>query len=156
MTSFVDLEFGPSWFCHKEQGPLSCCNIQGHSLLWFWLFCWLKRDWLMPGLSNKPIFPQPLCLSKQPLSEEPEAHASGACLLPANGGEWRTAIGYWKTLGVAVNYFHSHSFNFSCSQTARRNHPPTLRLRLSRSRLVRHGRCCTFADLVHAVRSCFR
>ena len=104
------------------------------------------------GLSNKPIFPQPLCLSKQPLSEEPEAHVSGACLLPANGGEWRTAIGYWKTLGVAVNYFHSHSFNFSCSQTARRNHPPTLRLRLSRSRLVRHGRSCTPADRLHAER----
>ena len=34
------------------------------------------------GLSNKPIFPQPLCLSlKLLLSEEPEAHASGACLL---------------------------------------------------------------------------
>ena len=35
------------------------------------------------GLRNKPIFPQPLCLSlKLLLSEEPEAHASGACLLP--------------------------------------------------------------------------
>ena len=34
------------------------------------------------GLSYKPIFPQPLCLSKQhKCSEEPEAHASGACLL---------------------------------------------------------------------------
>ena len=34
------------------------------------------------GLSNKPIFPQPLCFSlKLLLSEEPEAHASGACLL---------------------------------------------------------------------------
>ena len=31
------------------------------------------------------IFPQPLCLSlNKPLSEEPEAHASGACLLPIN------------------------------------------------------------------------
>ena len=34
------------------------------------------------GLSIKPIFPQPLCLSLiTPLSEEPKAHASGACLL---------------------------------------------------------------------------
>ena len=33
-------------------------------------------------LSNKPIFPQPLCLSLiKLLSKEPEAHASGACLL---------------------------------------------------------------------------
>ena len=34
------------------------------------------------GLGDKPIFPQPLCLSpNKPLSKEPEAHASGACLL---------------------------------------------------------------------------
>ena len=34
------------------------------------------------GLRNKPIFPQPLCLSKQhECGEEPEAHASGACLI---------------------------------------------------------------------------
>ena len=34
------------------------------------------------GLSNNPIFPQPLCLSLiKPLSEEPEAHARGAHLL---------------------------------------------------------------------------
>ena len=34
------------------------------------------------GLSDKPIFPQPPCLSKQHKhNEEPEAHASGACLL---------------------------------------------------------------------------
>ena len=34
------------------------------------------------GLSNKPIFPQPLCLSQQhKCGKEPEAHASGACLL---------------------------------------------------------------------------
>ena len=37
------------------------------------------------GLSNKPIFPQPLCLSQQHKhGEEPEAHASGACLLRLN------------------------------------------------------------------------
>ena len=34
------------------------------------------------GLSNKPIFPQPLCLPQQHnCGQEPEAHASGACLL---------------------------------------------------------------------------
>ena len=34
------------------------------------------------GLSNMPIFPQPLCLSKQHKhGKEPEAHASGAWLL---------------------------------------------------------------------------
>ena len=33
-------------------------------------------------LSNKPIFPQPLCLSQQHKhGKEPEAHTSGACLL---------------------------------------------------------------------------
>ena len=35
-----------------------------------------------PGLNNKPIFQQPLCLSEQhDHGEEPEAHASGAYLL---------------------------------------------------------------------------
>ena len=34
------------------------------------------------GLSNKPIFPRPLCFSlNKPISEEPEAHTSGAYLL---------------------------------------------------------------------------
>ena len=41
------------------------------------------------GLSDKPIFPKPRCLSQQQkFSEEPEAHTSGACLLPIHRSVW--------------------------------------------------------------------
>ena len=45
------------------------------------------------GLSNKPNFPPPLCLSQQhKYGEEPEAHASGACLLLCF---WLCVAGQW-------------------------------------------------------------
>ena len=60
------------------------------------------------GLSNKPIFPQPPCPSQQQKhSKEPEAHASGACLFPADQkrGEQQQIWGFFS----ASSHAHSPS-----------------------------------------------
>ena len=55
-----------------------------------------RIDGRKSGLSDKPIFPQPPCVSQhQKHSKEPEAHTSGACLLQ----KW---IGYVCSGGTAI------------------------------------------------------
>ena len=69
------------------------------------------------GLSNKPIFPKPPCLSQQQKhSKESEAHTSGACMLPSQTTE-RT---FWGN-GFGETTTNSYP-NISCPQhSAERN-----------------------------------